>query len=58
KKDKKFIWNDKCKTTFKSLKSQLTSTPILAVPDPNGSFIVVTDASGEGLGGVLLQNDQ
>ncbi|KAH9312042.1 hypothetical protein KI387_027077, partial [Taxus chinensis] len=36
---------------------QLTSTPILAVPDPNGDFTVVTDASGEGLGGILLQND-
>ncbi|KAH9293778.1 hypothetical protein KI387_041016, partial [Taxus chinensis] len=58
KKDRKFIWNDKCETTFKILKSQLTSAPILAVPDPNKNFTVVTDASGEGLGGVLLQNDQ
>ncbi|KAH9327924.1 hypothetical protein KI387_000032, partial [Taxus chinensis] len=58
KKDKKFMWNDKCEADFKSLKDQLTSTPILAVPDPNGNFTVVIDASAEGLGGVLLQNDQ
>ncbi|KAH9299717.1 hypothetical protein KI387_031399, partial [Taxus chinensis] len=50
KKDKKFIWNDKCEVAFKSLKDQLTSAPILAIPDPNGSFTVVTDASREGLG--------
>ncbi|KAH9296354.1 hypothetical protein KI387_039942, partial [Taxus chinensis] len=50
KKDKKFVWNDKCESAFKNLKIQLTSAPILAVPDPNGDFTVVTDASGEGLG--------
>ncbi|KAH9324501.1 hypothetical protein KI387_004679, partial [Taxus chinensis] len=58
KKDKKFMWNDKCEAAFKILKDQLTSAPILAVPDPSGNFTVVMDASGEGLGGVLLQNDQ
>ncbi|KAH9311091.1 hypothetical protein KI387_026126, partial [Taxus chinensis] len=50
KKDKKFVWNEKCESAFKTLKDQLTSTPILVVPDPNGDFTVVTDASGEGLG--------
>ncbi|KAH9304849.1 hypothetical protein KI387_009253, partial [Taxus chinensis] len=50
KKDKKFVWNEKCESTFRTLKEQLTSAPILAVPDPNGDFTVVTDASGEGLG--------
>ncbi|KAH9299498.1 hypothetical protein KI387_031180, partial [Taxus chinensis] len=57
KKDKKFVWTDKCESAFKNLKEQLTTTPILTVPDPNGNFMVVTDASGEGLGGILLQNN-
>ncbi|KAH9298206.1 hypothetical protein KI387_029888, partial [Taxus chinensis] len=57
KKDKKFVWNDKCEFAFKILKDQLTTTPILTVPNLNGYFTVVTDASGEGLGGILLQND-
>ncbi|KAH9296601.1 hypothetical protein KI387_040189, partial [Taxus chinensis] len=57
KKDKKFVWNEKCESAFKTLKYQLTSAPILAVPDPNGDFTVVTYASGEGLRGILLQND-
>ncbi|KAH9326297.1 hypothetical protein KI387_006475, partial [Taxus chinensis] len=56
KKDKKFVWSEKCEITFKTLKEQLTLALILAVPDPNGDFMVVTDASGEGLGGILLQN--
>ena len=31
--------------------------PVLPIADPNGDFVVCTDASKEGLGGVLLQND-
>ena len=25
------------------------------IPDPNGHFTMITDASGDGLGGVLMQ---
>ncbi|KAH9287483.1 hypothetical protein KI387_031600, partial [Taxus chinensis] len=50
KKDKKFVWSEKCEIAFKTLKGQLTSAPILVVPNPDGDFMVVTDASGEGLG--------
>ncbi|KAH9291158.1 hypothetical protein KI387_043652, partial [Taxus chinensis] len=50
KKDKKFVWSEKCEIAFKTLKEQLTSAPILVVPDPNGDFMVVIDASSEGLG--------
>ncbi|KAH9308375.1 hypothetical protein KI387_036286, partial [Taxus chinensis] len=34
----------------------LTSALVLKILDPNGNFLVVTDASREGLGGVLLQD--
>ena len=30
---------------------------MLQIADPDGDFVVCTDASKEGLGGVLLQND-
>ena len=31
--------------------------PVLRIVDPDGDFVVCTDASKEGLGGILLQND-
>ena len=33
------------------------TTPVLRIVDPDGDFIVCMDASKEGIGGVLLQND-
>ena len=33
------------------------TAPVLQIADPDGDFVVCTDASKEGLGGVLLQND-
>jgi hypothetical protein len=56
KKRKKFVWTEKCAEAFRRLKDLLTSTPILKVPDMNRDFLVCTDASKEGLGGVLMQD--
>jgi hypothetical protein len=36
----------------------LTTTPILKVPDMDVGFLVCTDASKEGLGGVLMQDER
>jgi hypothetical protein len=36
----------------------LTTTLILKVPDMDTDFLVCTDASKEGLGGVLMQDGQ
>ena len=55
-KGKKFLWTEKCVEAFQKLKELLTSAPILAVPDPEGEFMVCTDASLEGIGAVLMQN--
>ena len=33
------------------------TAPVLRIADSDGDFVVCTDASKEGLGGVLLQND-
>jgi hypothetical protein len=58
KKNKKFVWNEKCAEEFWRLKELLTTTPILKVPDMDIDFLVCTDASKEGLGGVLMQDGQ
>jgi hypothetical protein len=56
KKDKKFVWTEKCVEAFRRLKELLTTTPILKVPDMDVDFLVCTDASKEGLGEVLMQD--
>ena len=37
------------------MKHLLTTTPILRIVDPNKDFVVCTDASKDGLGGVLTR---
>ncbi|KAK1651665.1 hypothetical protein QYE76_069470 [Lolium multiflorum] len=49
KKDKKFEWTDKCEESFPQLKSRLTTTPILIMPDITKPFDVYCDASKIGL---------
>jgi len=40
------------------LKTRLTTAPILTLPDIHRSFIVYCDASRQGLGCVLMQDDK
>jgi hypothetical protein len=56
KKNKKFVWTKKCTEAFGRLKELLTIKLILKVPDMDADFLVCTDASKEGLGGVLMQD--
>jgi hypothetical protein len=56
KKNKKFVWIEKCAKAFRRLKELLTTAPIVKVPDMDVDFLVCTDASKEGLGGVLMQD--
>ncbi|KAL5827799.1 hypothetical protein ACOSQ3_019650 [Xanthoceras sorbifolium] len=51
-----FEWTDKAKLAFENLKRAMTQTPVLALPDFNKTFEVYTDASGEGMGAVLVQD--
>ena len=53
----KFIWNYKCEESFQKIKQCLMIAQVLHIPYPNGDFVICTDASKEGIGGVLLQND-
>jgi hypothetical protein len=56
KKGVKFVWSQKCKDAFHTLRQHLTTTPILAQPDNAKSFDVYCDASDTGLGCVLMQD--
>lgn len=40
------------------MKQKLTTIPVLTIPDPNGHFTMITDASGEGVGVVLMQEGE
>jgi hypothetical protein len=42
---------------FKNLKSFITTSPILKLPDISQTFILQTDASQRGVGAVLLQQE-
>ena len=40
------------------MKDRLTSAPVLALPNGKDGFVVYSDASRQGLGCVLMQNDR
>ena len=54
-KEDKFVWDDGCDEAFSELKNRLITSPILALPQPQGRFILDTDASNFAIGGVLSQ---
>jgi hypothetical protein len=58
KKGAKFEWGQKCEDAFHTLRQHLTTTPVLAQPDNNKLFDVYCDASGTGLGCVLMQDNR
>jgi hypothetical protein len=55
KNDTKFNWSSRCNEGFEQLKVLLITAPVLAQPDIQKSFDVYCDASGSGLGCVLMQ---
>lgn len=50
-----FQWTSETEEAFQKLKSQLISAPILIYPDFKNDFEIYTDASGVGIGAVLVQ---
>ena len=52
-----FRWTQECQSAFNTLRTALTSTPVLAYPDYTRPFILDTDASNTGIGGALSQRD-
>jgi hypothetical protein len=58
KKGVKFVWDEDCEKAFHTLRAHLTTAPILAQPDNTKPFDVYCDASGIGLGCVLMQDNR
>ena len=55
-KDHTFEWNEACQTAFDTLKTALTTAPILGFPqESQGQFILDADSSNDALGSVLSQ---
>ena len=54
-KDVPFVWDAGCSTAFNVFRAALIHAPILAFPTETGQYILDTDASNFGLGGVLSQ---
>ncbi|XP_016173185.1 uncharacterized protein LOC107615654 [Arachis ipaensis] len=55
-KDASFVWTSECEEIFQALKQNLTTTPVLVLPEPNEPFEVYCDASLKGMGCVLMQH--
>lgn len=55
KKNRKFIWTERCEEAFSQIKGKLVSSPILTCADFNHPFCLQTDASNYGIGAVLTQ---
>jgi hypothetical protein len=53
-KDKKFKWTPACESSFQELKERLTTAPLLVMPNMKKPFPIYCDASGQGLGCVLM----
>jgi hypothetical protein len=58
KKGARFEWGQKCEDAFHTLRQHLTTAPVLAQSGNNKPFDVYCDASGTGLGCVLMQDSR
>ena len=57
KKDKKFIWTNKCQESFDLLKKRFTEEPVLMMPDHTKPFQIQVDSFLFATGGILTQMD-
>ena len=50
-----FAWTSTSEKAFQDLKEAMTHVPVLALPNFTNAFVVQCDASGSGVGRVLMQ---
>jgi hypothetical protein len=55
-KDRKFKWMPACEASLQELKKRLMTAPILVMPNMEKLFSIYRDASGQGLGCLLMQD--
>ena len=53
-KNVKFEWMDAYEQSFQELKNRLVTAPILTILEGEDGFVIYCDASGQGLGVVLM----
>lgn len=51
-----FEWNKEASFAFEKLKEVMTQPPVLALPNFQKAFLIEADASGQGMGAVLMQD--
>ena len=54
----KVTWGEAQERAYQTVKAHLSSKPILHLPDPSKEYYLITDASDDGIGAVLLQEHE
>jgi hypothetical protein len=57
-KKKQFDWSPAAEMAFTALKTAMTQTPVLVLPNFNDPFVVETDACTTGIGAMLMQHNR